>query len=147
MTTADSRGSTTTPRPDPVERAITAAVVFGAALFVFWQLQPELVFLDTTPTGGDMGAHVWGPAFLRDELLPRLRLTGWTPDWYSGFPAFHFYMVIPALMIVILDVGLHPVLSIPIVVGLLGGAVYARSIGNHVLTRRLSVAVVILACQ
>lgn len=145
MTTADSRGSTTTPRPDPVERAITAAIVFGAALFVFWQLQPELIFRDTTPTGGDMGAHVWGPAFLRDELLPRFQLTGWTPDWYSGFPAFHFYMVIPALMIVILDVGLHPALSIPIVLGLLGGAVYSRSIGNHVLTRRLSIALVILA--
>ena len=44
--------------------------------------------------GGDMGAHVWGPAFLRDELLPRLRLTGWTPDWYSGFPAFQDFNLI-----------------------------------------------------
>ncbi len=35
-----------------------------------------------------MGAHVWGPAFLRDHLLPQGRLTGWTPDWYDGFPAY-----------------------------------------------------------
>ena len=34
-----------------------------------------------------MGAHVWGPAYLRDHLLPHGRLTGWTPDWYAGFPA------------------------------------------------------------
>ena len=61
---------------------------------------------DTTPTGGDMGAHVWGPAYLRDHLLPNGRLVGWTPDWYAGFPAFQFYMVLPSLAIVMLDVGL-----------------------------------------
>ena len=145
MTTADSSGSTTTPRPDRVERAVTAAVVLGAAIFVFSQVHPELVFDDTTPTGGDMGAHVWGPAFLRDELLPNFQLTGWTPDWYSGFPAFHFYMVIPALLIVILDVGLHPGLSIPIVAALLGGAVYTRSVAKYAITRRLTIALMILA--
>ena len=32
---------------------------------------PGLLIADTTPAGGDMGAHVWGPAFLRDHLLPR----------------------------------------------------------------------------
>src|SRR3546814_4791912 len=53
-----------------------------------------------------MGAHVWGPAFLRDNLLPELRLSGWTPDWYAGFPAYQFYMVIPSLLIVALDVGI-----------------------------------------
>jgi hypothetical protein len=118
----------TTPADDPPlddesawgERILTGAIVTGCCLFVFWQLQPGLIFTDSTPTGGDMGAHVWGPAFLRDELLPRLRLTGWTPDWYSGFPAFHFYMVIPALAIVMLDVGLHPVLATVVVVALAG---------------------------
>ena len=40
---------------------------------------------DTTPAGGDMGAHVWGPAYLRDVLLPSGRLSGWTADWYAGF--------------------------------------------------------------
>ena len=65
---------------------------------------PDLLFANTTPAGGDMGAHVWGPAYLRDHLLPHWRLTGWTPDWYAGFPAFQFYMVLPALLIVLLDV-------------------------------------------
>ena len=53
-----------------------------------------------------MGAHVWGPAFLRDELLPNLRLSGWAPDWYAGFPAYRFYMVVPMLFIVVLNAGL-----------------------------------------
>ena len=66
-------------------------------------VQPSLLFRDSTPTGGDMGAHVWGPAYLRDHLLPG-RLNGWSMDWYSGFPIYRFYMVVPALMIVLLDI-------------------------------------------
>ncbi|HET7720929.1 MAG TPA: hypothetical protein VFK43_13250, partial [Acidimicrobiales bacterium] len=73
--------------------------------FTFWQLQPRLLLADTTPAGGDMGAHVWGPAYLRDHLLSEGRLSGWAPDWYAGFPAYQFYMVVPALLIVLLDTG------------------------------------------
>ncbi|MEX2626123.1 MAG: hypothetical protein WD225_04525, partial [Ilumatobacteraceae bacterium] len=64
----------------------------------------DLVFDDTTPTGGDFGAHVWGPAFLRDHLIPSLRLNGWSMDWYAGMPAYRFYMVLPALAILVADV-------------------------------------------
>jgi uncharacterized membrane protein len=83
---------------------VTLAVVAGSVLFVYLHLQPGLLWANTTPAGGDMGAHVWGPAYLRDELLPHWRLSGWTPDWYAGFPAYQFYMVVPSLMIVLLDV-------------------------------------------
>jgi hypothetical protein len=78
-------------------------VVAATSAYVFWQLEPGLLFLDTTPSGGDMGAHVWGPAFLRDHLLDNWRLTGWTPDWYTGFPWLVFYFPIPSLLIVALD--------------------------------------------
>ncbi|HZX56772.1 MAG TPA: hypothetical protein VFE86_18945, partial [Ilumatobacteraceae bacterium] len=64
----------------------------------------DLVFDNTTPTGGDFGAHVWGPAYLRDHLLPSFRLNGWTMDWYAGMPAYRFYMVLPALAIVLVNV-------------------------------------------
>jgi len=86
------------------ERVITVCVLVAAVAFTLWRLHPRLLLTDTTPAGGDMGAHVWAPAFLRDHLLPSLRLTGWTQDWYAGFPAFHFYMVLPSLAIVVLDV-------------------------------------------
>ena len=82
----------------------TTAVVLGATLLVLSVLQPELILRNNTPTGGDMGAHVWGPAYLRDVLLPNWRLTGWSMDWYGGLPAYRFYMVVPALAIVLLDV-------------------------------------------
>ena len=84
--------------------AATFVAIAGVVLFVFWQMQPSLIFADTTPAGGDMGAHVWLPAFLRDHLIPHGRLTGWTPDWYAGFPALTFYFPLPSLLIVLLDV-------------------------------------------
>lgn len=88
----------------PAESWVGAFVVLCCTAFVFWQLHPGLVLAKTTPAGGDMGAHVWGPAYLRDHLLNHGRLTGWTPDWYAGFPAFQFYMLPPALLIVALNV-------------------------------------------
>jgi hypothetical protein len=82
---------------------VDAAVVAACCLFVFTQLHPSLIFAATTPAGGDMGAHVWAPAYLRDHLLPNFRLTGWSPDWYAGFPALTFYFPLPMLLIVLLD--------------------------------------------
>ncbi len=78
-------------------------VAVASSAFVFWGLGPSDIFTDSTPTGGDMGAHVWGPAFLRDHLLPSFQLRGWSPDWYAGFPAMQFYMVLPYLFIVLFD--------------------------------------------
>ena len=89
-------------------RIITFLTVAAATMLVLSVLHPQLIIRDTTPTGGDMGAHVWGPAYLRDHLLPKGRLAGWAPDWYDGFPAFQFYMVLPSLLIVMLNVGLSP---------------------------------------
>lgn len=89
-----------------LQRGVDALLVAVCALFVFLNLHPGEILSAAVPAGGDMGAHVWGPAFLRDHLLPELRLSGWTPDWYDGFPAYQFYMVLPSLLIVALDVGI-----------------------------------------
>ena len=86
------------------ESMTSLVVVAVAVAFTVRQLEPGLLVTATTPAGGDMGAHVWGPAYLRDTLLPQGRLAGWAPDWYAGFPAYHFYMVLPSLLIVALDV-------------------------------------------
>lgn len=83
--------------------AAAAAVVAGATLFVVLQLRPDLLVSATTPSGGDMGAQVWGPAFLRDRLLPHGRLTGWAPDWFAGFPFPTFYFPLPLLAVVAVD--------------------------------------------
>jgi hypothetical protein len=83
---------------------VTTAVMMNVVHFNPFSPSRDLIFDDTTPTGGDFGAHVWGPAFLRDHLLPSWRLNGWSMDWYAGMPAYRFYMVLPAIAIVALDV-------------------------------------------
>jgi len=77
--------------------------VASVSLIVFVVLNPWLIFSASTPTGGDMGAHVLGPAFLRDSLLSEGRIMGWSDDWFAGFPAFYFYFPLPSLTIVLLD--------------------------------------------
>lgn len=112
---ADDGAGDGPPPEDPVERAhrermvrvaVDAVVLAICTVFVFANLHPGDILSSAVPAGGDMGAHVWGPAFLRDHLLPEWRLSGWTPDWYAGFPAYQFYMVLPSLVIVALDVGI-----------------------------------------
>ncbi|MBV9410886.1 MAG: hypothetical protein JO148_04780, partial [Acidimicrobiia bacterium] len=82
---------------------ITGVVVVLASLYIFWQLRPDLLFRNTLPAGGDMGAHVWGPNFLKHHLLPHGRLTGWAPDWYEGFPFLTFYFPLPTLLIALIS--------------------------------------------
>lgn len=76
----------------------------GISLIILIVLNPWWIVTANTPTGGDMGAHVFGPAFLRDVLLPEGRLLGWSADWFAGFPAFYFYFPLPSLTIIALDV-------------------------------------------
>jgi len=111
MTTAPEATSTpppTDPRSDsrvlggrlvPLTRVLVMGAITG---FIIWRLAPDQILRNTIPTGGDLGAHVWGPAYLRDHLLP-LQLSGWAPDWFAGFPAYRFYMVLPALAVVLLN--------------------------------------------
>ena len=108
----------------PLTRWVDLLIVLGGVWFVLWVVNPDgVLFTRSTPTGGDLGAHVWGPAFLRDELLPQFRLTGWTPDWYAGFPAYHFYMVVPMLLVVAVDVGLATPLLVVVLPALVAAAV------------------------
>ncbi|MFZ4585550.1 MAG: hypothetical protein ACOYNI_10035 [Acidimicrobiia bacterium] len=78
-------------------------IVFIACLFCFAEQRPDLVFRNTTPAGGDVGAHVWWPWFVSKNLLP-WRVAGWTMDWWAGFPVGQFYFPVPALMVSILDI-------------------------------------------
>ena len=73
-------------------------MIVGATAVALWQLHPELLVAATTTTGGDTGAHVALPAFLRSDLLPHFQLTGWDPGWYDGFPVYTFYFPLPGIL-------------------------------------------------
>ncbi len=86
-----------------VESVVTFVVVAACVLVVFKETQPSQLFKNTTPAGGDLGAHVWLPAYVKRALLPHLQITGWTPDWYDGFPALTYYFPVPIVAIALLS--------------------------------------------
>jgi len=117
------------------ERWIGFVATALTSLYVWFTLQPDLLLSNTTVNGGDTGAHVWWPAFLRDHILPKWRLTGWSPDWYAGFPAGVFYFPLPSLLVVILDVFLPYNVAFKLVTALgpimlpIAAYAFARGIG------------------
>ncbi|MGZ8786355.1 MAG: hypothetical protein ACXW1Y_12440, partial [Acidimicrobiia bacterium] len=69
-------------------RWVATAGIGTVMMAVFIVLNPVLLFTANTPSGGDMGAHVLVPAYLRDTLLPEGRILGWSNSWFGGFPVF-----------------------------------------------------------
>ncbi len=114
------------------EAIVTFLVVAACVVFTFKELQPSQLFKNTTPAGGDMGAHVWLPAYVKSSLLPHLRITGWTPDWYDGFPALTFYFPGPIVAIALLSyvIPYNIAFKLVTVVGLLALPVAAWAFGR-----------------
>jgi hypothetical protein len=79
------------------------AVVVGVTAVALSQLHPSLLLANTTTAGGDTGAHVALPAFLKSNLLNHGQLTGWDPGWYDGFPLYTFYFPLPGVLTVIIN--------------------------------------------
>ncbi|HSM44486.1 MAG TPA: hypothetical protein VK969_05660 [Acidimicrobiia bacterium] len=119
---------------------LPAIILIATSLVIFIVLNPGLIFSATTPTGGDTGAHVFGPAYLRDTLLPAGKVLGWSNDWFAGFPVFYFYFPLPSLVIVALDffIPYGVAFKIVTVLGLLAmaPAIYfharALNLGRHI---------------
>jgi hypothetical protein len=77
--------------PIRFRRAVDAAAFAGIGAVLLSYLRPGLLLSRTTTTGGDTGAQIYPPWYLMKHLLPKGLLAGWSPDWYAGFPAMHFY--------------------------------------------------------
>ncbi len=74
------------------------ALVVGSVIVVtLWSLHPNLVFSTSTITGGDTGAHLALPAYLRSLGNP-FDLTPWYPGWFAGMPAYTYYFILPDLL-------------------------------------------------
>lgn len=107
-----------------LQRWLPLIVGAGIAIAILAVVNPRLLLSATTPTGGDMAAHVAVPAYLRDVLLPQGRILGWSMDWFAGFPVFYFYFPLPSLVVVLLDLILPYGVAFKLVTitGLLGTA-------------------------
>ena len=71
-------------------------VALGSLLLIFLRL--ELVFSDLLPTGGDMGAHIVPTKFFVTELFNNFKLSGWSQDWFAGYPVYYFYFPLPPII-------------------------------------------------
>jgi len=79
--------------------AIGAVVAVCCVLLVtLWALHPSLLLAATLTAGGDTGAHVALPWFLRTQLLAHGQLTGWYAGWFDGFPLYTYYFVLSDLL-------------------------------------------------
>mgnify|MGYP003316945881 CR=1 FL=1 len=76
-------------------------VALGSLLIIF--LRVELVFSDLLPTGGDMGAHIVPTKFFVTELFNSFKLSGWSQDWFSGYPVYYFYFPLPPIITSLLN--------------------------------------------
>ena len=72
-------------------------------LLVILILRIDLVFLNTMPTGGDMGAHVVPIKFFIDNFITNFKINGWSNDWFAGYPLYYFYFPLPAVITFILN--------------------------------------------
>ena len=93
----------------------SASCAFVITLFLSRRWSTLVITLQRGPLRPDLRATTrppaatWAPTCGRRRscattCCPNLQLSGWSMDWYGGFPLYRFYMVIPALAIVALDV-------------------------------------------
>ena len=86
-----------------VHRALTVATFAAIYLVLVRVLHVNLILSRTTAAGGDMGSHHYVATFLRENLLPHGRVTGWAPGWFGGIPMLTFYFPLPYTLIAALS--------------------------------------------
>ena len=73
----------------------TQVIYYSMILII---LRVDLIFLDNTPTGGDMGAHVVPIKYFIENFASSFKINGWSNDWFAGYPAYYFYFPFPAIL-------------------------------------------------
>jgi len=74
---------------------LTQVIYYSMILIV---LRVDLIFLDNTPTGGDMGAHVVPIKYFIENFASSFKINGWSNDWFAGYPLYFFYFPFPAIL-------------------------------------------------
>ncbi len=76
------------------EAWIDVVGILSVVVVTMAALHPSLLVSSTLITGGDTGAHVALPAYLRSTGNP-FNLMPWYPGWFAGMPAYSYYFVLP----------------------------------------------------
>src|SRR5487761_2364250 len=78
-------------------RVLDIVVVLSVIFVTVWSLHPSLLFSSSLITGGDTGAHLALPAYLKTQGV-LFNLTPWYPGWFAGMPAYTYYFVLPDVL-------------------------------------------------
>jgi uncharacterized membrane protein len=82
-----------------IDLALVGAAVGYTASF----LPPDVMFSETTTSGGDMGSHYYPGLYMKENLLPNGEVSGWDPGNYAGYPVFQFYFPLPFMIMAALS--------------------------------------------
>lgn len=85
------------------EKVLNSLILIAIYCFLINYFRPNLLFLDTHIAGGDTGSFNYMLIYLKDYLLPKGKLIGWSPGWFAGIPMFQFYFPVPFLLAVVLS--------------------------------------------
>jgi len=97
------------------EQLIDFVIILLVYSFLLNYFKPQLILLQTTTSGGDTPSHHYIAFYLKNYLLSKFRITGWSPDWYAGFPFLTFYFPLTYILIAILSYILPFVIAFKIV--------------------------------
>ena len=73
---------------------LTQVIYYSIILIL---LRVDLIFVNNTPTGGDMGAHVVPIKYFIENFASSFMISGWSNDWFAGYPLYYFYFPFPAI--------------------------------------------------
>ena len=73
---------------------LTQVIYYSIILIL---LRVDLIFVNNTPTGGDMGAHVVPIKYFIENFASNFMISGWSNDWFAGYPLYYFYFPLPAI--------------------------------------------------
>ncbi|MFH0925790.1 MAG: hypothetical protein V1872_09220 [bacterium] len=86
-----------------LNRLYQFVVLIILIIFILSYLNPKLIFSNTTPTGGDIPAHVYLVSHLKKSLINKGKIISWAQGWWAGFPMYQYYFCLPYILMAILS--------------------------------------------
>ena len=83
--------------------ALDLFFLLAIIIYIAFYYTPGLVFSPTIITGGDAISHYFTAEFLKTQLLPHGKISGWCHGNLGGFPMLQYYFPLPFVLMVIIS--------------------------------------------
>lgn len=82
---------------------VDSAVLIAVTGFLLSYFHPEYLLSATVTTGGDTASHYHAAEYMKNYLLPKGKIAGWTQGNYAGYPLFQYYFPFPFVLMAALS--------------------------------------------